>query len=584
MTTVHGTPAKIVHKIKTLFNQRVPMRDGVELAADVYMPAEGGPFPALVLRTPYDKLNAGDDLQIRTAIVHLAQTGYAAISQDVRGRFESDGEFYPFVNEANDGHDTIEWIGTQPWCNGKVGVVGASYRGLTNWQAGQSTSKYLTSLTPRVACSNVYHNWVYTGGAFQLAFGLSWSLNMHGRTSNGPPDWMPEEIHKSTAHWHLPLTECHEVTGRNTAYWKDWINHPSYDDYWRSMKPIDEHYGEVDVPALSIGGWFDVFLQGGINNFVGAKKQGKSERARNGQKMLVGPWIHALGDRGTTSVTGDIDFGPNALIDIRELEDRWHEYWLKGTDNGIMDEPRVKVFVMGANRWREADEWPLPETQYTPYYLHSDGGANSDLGDGTLSTTAPETESPDTYVYDPEHPVMTIGGSTCCGEENLYMVTIGPRDQRANEARPDVLVYSTPVLDQDVEVTGPVKLVLYASSSARDTDWVAKLVDVFPDGYAMNAAEGILRARYRDSWESPTLLEPGEIYKFEVDLWSTGNSFLKGHRIRVEVTSSNFPHYDRNPNTGNPFGQDAKLQKADQTVYHDAEHPSHILLPVIPDA
>ncbi|MCH8206422.1 MAG: CocE/NonD family hydrolase [Chloroflexi bacterium] len=257
-------------------------------------------------------------------------------------------------------------------------------------------------------------------------------------------------------------------------------------------------------------------------------------------------------------------------------------YWLKGIDNGIMDEPRVKIFVMGANRWREADEWPLPETAYTPYYLHSGGSANSEFGDGSLDTAAPGSEPVDTYVYDPEHPVMTIGGSTCCAEENLPMITIGPRDQRPNEARPDVLVYSTPALEEDVEVTGPVKLVLYASSSARDTDWVAKLVDVFPDGYAMNAAEGILRARYRDSWERPTLLNPGEVYRFEVDLWSTGNLFQKGHRIRVEVTSSNFPQFDRNPNTGNPFGQDAELRKAEQTVYHDDTHPSHILLPVIP--
>ena len=581
MTTVHGTPAETVHRIRTLYNQRVPMRDGVELAADVYMPVDGGPFPALVLRTPYDKL-ASDDLQLRSAIVHLAQTGYAAVSQDVRGRFESDGEFYPFVHEADDGHDTIEWIGRQPWCNGKVGVVGASYRGLTNWQAGQSRSRYLTSLTPRVACSNVYHNWVYTGGALQLAFGLSWSLGVNGRTANGPHEWMPEEIHKRSASWRLPLIDCHESIGRSVSYWRDWISHPSYDDYWRSMRPIDEHYAEVGVPALGIGGWFDVFLQGGINNFVGVSRHGRSERARRGQKMVIGPWVHDLGERGQTSVVGDIDFGPEALIDIRDLEDRWHEYWLKGVDNGIMDEPRIKLFVMGANRWREADEWPLPETRYTPYYLHSGGGANSDLGDGALAPAPPETEPPDTYLYDPEHPVLTIGGSTCCSEENLYLVTIGPRDQRPNEARPDVLVYSTPPLEEEVEVTGPVKLVLYASSSAPDTDWVAKLVDVFPDGYAMNAAEGILRARYRDSWERPELMEPGAVYRFEIDLWSTSNRFLKGHRIRVELTSSNFPHYDRNPNTGAPFGQDAGLRTARQTVYHDRDRPSHILLPVIP--
>mgnify|MGYP006116888107 CR=1 FL=1 len=582
MDTSYGNSTKKLYSIKTLFNQRVPMRDNVELAADVYMPDTEGPFPTLLVRTPYDKLSS-HDIQFRTSIVHLAEIGYATVSQDIRGRFESDGEFYPFVNEANDGHDTIEWIGRQPWCNGKIGVIGASYKGLTIWQAGQSSSKYLTSLTPRVASSNVYHNWVYTGGAFQLAFGLAWSLGVNGRTSNSPHDWMPEEIHKQKAHWHLPLIESHESIGRKVGYWSDWINHPNYDNYWHDMKPIDENYSNINVPALSSAGWFDVFLQGTINNFVGATKFSKNQLAKHNQKMLIGPWVHDLGDRGTISIVGDIDFGTNALIDIRNLEDRWHEYWLKGINNGIMDEPKIKIFVMGKNEWRESNEWPLRETQYTSYFLHSDKGANSLLGDGLLNTLPPNNEKPDIYIYDPNHPVMTIGGSTCCAEENLYAATIGPRDQRINESRPDVLVFSTPILDKEVEVTGPIKLIIYASSSAKDTDWVAKLVDVYPDGYAMNVAEGILRARYRDSWTNPVLLNPGEIYKFTVDLWSTSNCFLKGHSIRLEITSSNFPHYDRNPNTGNIFGKDDELLQAKQTIYHDKLYPSHIILPIIPN-
>jgi hypothetical protein len=249
-------------------------------------------------------------------------------------------------------------------------------------------------------------------------------------------------------------------------------------------------------------------------------------------------------------------------------------------DNGIPDEPRVKVFVMGRNRWREADTWPIPGARYTRYYFHSRGKANSLHGDGGLGTAAPGDQPPDTYVYDPGNPVPTLGGSACCGED-VTPITMGPRDQRPAEERADVLVYTTPPLEEDVEVTGPVSVMLYAASDARDTDFTAKLVDVFPDGYAMNVAQGIIRARYRDSWERPALLEPGRLYQYTIDLWSTSNCFLRGHRIRVEISSSNFPQFDRNPNTGHPFGLDAELRPARQTVFHDADHPSHILLPIV---
>jgi putative CocE/NonD family hydrolase len=310
-------------------------------------------------------------------------------------------------------------------------------------------------------------------------------------------------------------------------------------------------------------------------------KQGYSEKARRGQKILIGPWIHCLGDRGTCSKTGDIDFGPVSLVDLRGEELRWFDYRLKGMENGILDEPRVKVFVMGRNRWREADTWPIPGTRYTRYYFHSRGKANSLDGDGGLGTAAPGDQPPDSYIYDPGNPVPTLGGSTCCGED-ITPIPMGPRDQRPAEERADVLVYTTPPLEEDVEVTGPVSVMLYAASDARDTDFTAKLVDVFPDGYAMNVAQGIIRARYRDSWERPTLLEPGRAYQYTIDLWSTSNCFLRGHRIRVEISSSNFPQFDRNPNTGNPFGLDAELRPARQTVFHDADRPSHILLPLVP--
>ena len=577
MTTEAVSLSQPIHKIKMLHDLKCPMRDGTELSTDVYMPGEGGPFPTLLTRTPYGKYH---ELFV-PKLIYGAQQGYAVVAQDVRGRFESPGQFYPFINEASDGLDAIEWAASQPWSTGKIATFGASYVGLTQWQAAQGGSPRLIASAPQVAYSNTYHNWVYTGGAFQLGFLVGWGFAASARTHERQFLWLPEELHQSTLFRHLPLINTDEAAGRNVRFWKDWIDHPAYDDYWRSMSPVEEHYPEIEVASYSMAGWFDVFLQGSLNNFMGMTGHGKTAEARRNQKIIVGPWIHGLGVQGTSSVTGDIDFGPNSLIDLRDEQTRWFDYWLKGMDNGILSEARVKVFVMGANRWREADEWPLPETVYTPYYFHSNGKANSVFGDGTVSTNAPEREAPDQYVYDPEHPVMTLGGSTCCAEE-FTPVSMGPRDQRPNEYRPDVLVYATPPLEREVEATGPVKMVLYAASSAKDTDFTAKLVDVYPNGYSMNVAQGILRARYRDSWEQPTLLEPGKVYEFTVDLWSTSNCFQKGHRILVEISSSNFPQFDRNPNTGNPLGQDAVLEKAHQTVYHDGEHPSHIVLPIIP--
>jgi putative CocE/NonD family hydrolase len=566
------------HKIRMRCNVMVPMRDGVRLSTDIYMPDAPGPFPAILIRTPYNN-NREPDVQ---DAVYFASRGYAVLIQDVRGRGDSEGEWAPFLHEAEDGYDTQQWAGKQPWSSGKVGTSGASYVGLTQWLPAPLRNPHLTAMAPRVGFSNLYHNWVYTGGAFQLGFNLRWgAIQMHTKTNRTQYLWLPKEAHLSTLYWHLPLITGDEAAGRPNEFYKEWIRHPSYDAYWERLGNVELKYAEIDVPAYGFGGWYDVFLQSTLNNFKGVAKHSYSEKTRRSQKVLIGPWIHCLGDRGTCSQTGDIDFGPASLIDLRGEELRWFDYWLKGLENGILDEPRVKVFVMGRNRWREADTWPIPGTRYMRYYFHSRGKANSLRGDGGLGTALPINEPPDTYVYDPRNPVPTLGGSTCCGED-ITPITMGPRDQRGAEERPDVLVYTTPPLEADVEVTGPVSVTLYAASDAPDTDFTAKLVDVFPDGYAMNVAQGIIRARYRDSWEQPTLLDPGRVYQYTIDLWSTSNCFLRGHRIRVEISSSNFPQFDRNPNTGNPFGLDAELKPARQTVYHDADHPSHILLPVIP--
>ncbi len=556
---------------------KVPVRDGTRLSTDVYRPQGAGPFPVVLVRTPYNK---NEESEVDTA-VYFASRGYAAVVQDCRGRYDSAGEWDPFVNEPTDSYDTQTWCGTQPWSSGKVGTRGASYVALTQIISAPLRNPYLKAMAPNVGFSNLYHNWVYTGGAFQLAFNLRWgAVQMSARTNQYRYLWMPKEQHLEGLFDHLPVISSDENAGQTCDFYQDWIRHPSYGPYWESLGNVEKAYAEFDVPSYGFGGWYDVFMQGTLNNFMGVKANGYSERARRGQKVLIGPWIHDTGSAGTERCTGDLDFGPNVLLDLRHEELRWYDYWLKGIDDGIADEPPVRIFVMGINRWRSADDWPISGTRYVPYHLHSGGNANSDRGDGTLDSVKPDTESHDTFVYDPHDPVPTIGGSTCCGED-VTPVTMGPRDQRPVEWRVDVLVYTSDVLEQAMEITGPIKVILWAASSAPDTDFTAKLVDVYPDGRAINIAQGIIRARYRDSWSEPVFMKPGKVYRFEIDCWSSANCFLPGHRIRVEISSSNFPQFDRNPNTGHDFGVDDTLCIATQSVFHDAEHPSHVLLPVV---
>jgi len=329
------------------------------------------------------------------------------------------------------------------------------------------------------------------------------------------------------------------------------------------------------VPSYNISGWYDQVSQATINNYLGMVRHGP-ERLRKQHKLLMGPWTHAV-SFGVTARQGELDFPPQAAPDMRDIVQRWMDYWLKGTGNGILAEPPVRIYVMGANEWRNENEWPLARARYTKYYLRSSGRANSLFGDGALSEEAPASEPADTFVYDPANPVPTIGGNV-----SMRPPSSGPYDQRSIERRDDVLVYSTPPLADDVEVTGPVTIELHAASDAADTDFTGKLVDVWPSGYAQILLEGVLRARYRESFSEPRLLTPGKPEKLLIDLWSTSNLFRKGHRIRVEISSSNFPKYDRNPNTGRAIGQDAELRIARQAIYHDRERASHILLPVIP--
>lgn len=558
----------------------VTMRDGVNLSVDIYRPrGQRGPFPVILRRTPYDNTAMGT----AEDAAFFVQRGFAWVAQDCRGRFDSGGVFVPWVSEAEDGHDTIEWIGRQPWSDGNVGMHGPSYMGCVQWLAASQGSKYLKCIAPRIVGTSIYDDWMFVGGALHLSFLLHWNMRMTGRSDQNTGLYNHDELSRV-----LPLRSMPQLAGLSGKHLDLIFEHPSYDEWWKRLS-VNEKFGDIQVPILQVNGWYDYFLGGTLRGYIGMREQGGTELARGNQKLVLGPWYHG-GNLRTNA--GGVDFGFSSMMEPRALEARWFDRWLKGSNNGVDTDPGVRIFVMGAEAWREEKEWPLARTEYTPYYLHSRGSANSVRGDGALSTELPGDENPDRYEYDPLNPVptrggngygpqLTLGGAT--GTSQAFgPVYAGSYDQRPVEGRKDVLVYTTEPLEEDIEVTGPVLLQLFASSDAPDTDFTAKLVDVDAEGYAVNVCEGILRARYRESKTIVKLLRPGSVEEMTIDMWATSNLFKKGHSIRLEISSSNFPHYDRNPNTGHDFGADAELRVACQEVHHSRQHPSKIILPVIP--
>ena len=510
------------------------------------------------------------------------------LTQDCRGRFASDGVFTCFVDEARDGYDTIEWAARQPWANGKVGTFGASYMGATQWLAATQAPPSLKAMVPSITASDYHDGWTYQGGAFALFFNVSWTMGALAparllRERGENPDVVPElgrvissiDTMRETMNA-LPLSEF-PMFQRGAPYFFDWLKHPSYDDYWRALS-IEENHPKINVPTLNLGGWYDIFQCGTIRNYLGMKARGAGDAARS-SRLVVGPWSHAVPFQ---NLVGAVDFGLQASpasVDVDGMQLRWFDRWLKEVDNGADRDSAVRIFVMGINRWREEKQWPLPGTEFRSYYLHSRGRANSAFGDGALSTEAPAAEPPDSFLYNPIDPVPTVGGGLCCYPGALQG---GAWDQAGVEHRADVLVYSTEPLAEDLEVTGPIVLTLYASSSAPDTDFTAKLVDVEPCGFARNLTDGIIRARFRESQSRETMLTPEKVAEFKIDMWSTANVFKAGHRLRLEVSSSNFPRFDRNPNTGHELFADAEMRPAMQTVMHDRSFASHLTLPVIP--
>jgi putative CocE/NonD family hydrolase len=436
-------------------------------------------------------------------------------------------------------------------------------------------------MAPHVIMDDYFTDYHYVGGAFQLTLSLLAAIVF--TTSQATAQEGSAFLFNNRRFLRqLPIIDMDVAAiGRQIPFWRDWLRHPTYDDYWRAISTLGK-YDRIDVPIFQQCGWYDAYPGSTLRHWAAMTSQGKSEYARRHQKVLMGPWSHAAPE---SSRLGELDFGPAAHVQVPEVELRWFDHWLKGSDTGFMDEPPLQLFVMGENRWRGEHAWPLARTQFTPYYLHSQGRANSLFGDGTLSPEPPGAEPPDRYDYDPERPVPSIGGNnstatwTAQAEEPIIP---GPVDQRPIERRDDVLVYTSAPLEQDLEVTGPLEMVLYAASSAPDTDFTVKLIDVFPNGYAMNLAEGIIRARYRHGYEKPDLLEPNEVQPYTIRLYPTSNLFQRGHRIRLDISSSNFPRFSRNLNTGEDVATGTHMAIALQTVLHTGQYPSHILLPIIP--
>ena len=546
---------------------KVPMRDGVELSANIFLPKAQGKFPVILMRSPYGK----GDQKFGEGLYYAAR-GYVFVSQDCRGKGASQGQWEPFVNEGSDGRDTQKWILAQPWCNGSIGTSGGSYVGFTQWISAPNAGENLKAMFTVVPLVDPYHDGVYTDGALNLALMMGWGSltalrpeEMAGLVGWREQDWI-------RAYRTLPLCEWDRAIGRKVQYLRDWVDHPHYDEYW-AARGVHGRWQDITAPIYAVGGWYDIFAKTVFEHINAVAATSRSPHARKHQHLLMGPWAHGISQNGKV---GALDFGKDSVINLRDIQTKWFDYWLKGENAGAEKWPPFRIFVMGRNQWRDEQEWPLKRTQYTPYYFHSSGSANTLNGDGKLSTIKPSDEPADKFVYDPNDPVATLGGC------NLMGCPAGPHDQAKAESREDVLVFTSDQLKTEMEVTGPVKVILYAASSAPDTDWTAKLVDVHTDGHAFNLCDGIIRARYRDSRQKPTSIEPGKIYRYEIDLWVTSNVFLSGHKIRVEISSSNFPRFDRNLNTDEPFGTGTKMVKAAQTIYHDKEHTSHVLLPVIP--
>jgi putative CocE/NonD family hydrolase len=589
----------------------VQMRDGVRLSTDLYLP-EGtrDRLPVILIRTPYDK-RAFRKREVDYSAYVFATQGYAVVAQDIRGRFASEGEFVFMGGDARDAYDTTEWISKQIWSNGKVGTYGCSYLGEVQYQQATLRNPHLVAMVPQAAgaVSRYRDGALVTGGALELASVTGW-LRTHGSKLHylppretsvaeraetdqyyGPEPVLPE-IDYSRIWSSLPIIDMLRTAGGPPT---------DYEVLVRALPPPTDLEGQVmtettnpwwkqtgyiasqqvfDVPALHINAWYDWGVAETLKMFNLMRVNAESAHARDNQFAIISPTTHCDSEEATqNTVVGERPVG-DARLDYFNVYLRWFDHWLKGADNGVTGMPKLQIYVMGRNRWRSENEWPLARTVFTKYYLHGAGKANSRFGDGSLTPIAPQDEDSDQYTYDPRTPVPTVGGTR---RPTSWYLNEGSFDQSEVEMRNDVLVYTSPVLQEGLEVTGPVKALLYVSSSAKDTDFTVTLVDVYPDGTPFNVQNGILRARYRLGFDKKVWLKPNEVYPVPIDLQATSNFFAPGHRIRVEVSSSSFPRFDRNLNTGGSNYDETAWLVAKNAIHHSAPYPSYILLPVIPD-
>ena len=563
MATDEDTQGIIVER-----NVAVPMRDGVVLRADVYRPESSGRHPGLLVRTPY-----GKELESHG---RFAQAGFVVVSQDTRGRYASDGEWVPFsvpnTGDAEDGYDSVEWLAEQPYCDGNVGTMGGSYAGWTQWELAKLRPPHLRAMCAfSIPLELAEVDW--SGGFRPARRVFWWMVNMAPdlrRRHGMPPPHTPDEARRIWHDlggerwlWFLPWTDLPSYLPPGLAeYFEDWFRHPG-----RPCWGFGDVHREIEVPNLDFSGWYD-HCSGTTAHLGLMQREARTETARTQSKIVLGPWNH--GGFGKRKL-GGIDFGPEAAVDVQSLKVRWFDYWLKGIDNGIDREPAVRYFVMGAKEWRAAETWPPESPAARTYYLSSIGDAGRLEGSGNLDGTPPEQSGSDTYDYDPRDPVPTLWSR---------MLFTEPSDRRGVEHRPDILYYRSPPLTEDVEVVGHPEVVLYPASSAPDTDFFAHLVDEDPDGIALEVCYGMVRARHRNGLDREDLLTPGKAVELKIRLGPTACRFVKGHRIRLEITSSNFPNHDRNHNTGGDDLAETTMVVARQTIHHSPEHPSRLELPV----
>ncbi len=553
------------------------MRDGVVLRADVYRPHSSGPLPVLLMRTIYDK-RSGVPTFGSAHPAWFAARGYVVVVQDCRGRYASEGSFYPYLHEMADGYDSVEWAARLPGSNGKVGMMGFSYVGATQLLAAVTRPPSLASITPAFTASQYYEGWTYNGGALALAFIGYWATLLGLETARRAEDL---EGHLSLAaslgaapDWYqsLPVADYPPLRSSHTPYFKDWTDHCSYDEYWKRWS-IDEDYGRVTTPSLHVGGWYDVFLTGTVRNFTGLSASGGDQLTRQNQKLVVGPWAHM-----PWTPVSRLGSGGPSTIEIDSWLVRWFDYTLKGHETGVMDS-RVTVFLLDGDR-RDFDSWPPSVTVPEQWFIHSDGCANSKFGDGSLDRTPPGDEPPDIFVYEPTVPVPSMGGHSCCFDS---ITPMGPADQHQAEVSRMNLVYTSDPLPEPIEIIGDVEVILHAATTAVDTDFTARLCVVDGEGRSVNLQEGILRARYRESLSDPSPVQPGRVYRFRIELGPVGAFIEAGSRLRLNISSSDFPQWDRNLNTGAKPLTDGPLDSvpATQTVLHNRAHPTRVILPIV---